>query len=73
MERDADDNVVPLTHEQLATLLGVGCSYASRVIQTFRGSILARNRDALQRAVLPLPRRTTSRKCHARFTPPRRP
>jgi DNA-binding FadR family transcriptional regulator len=57
MERDADDNVVPLTHEQLATLLGVGRSNASRVIQTFkaqgiletrRGSILARNRDALQ-------------------------
>ena len=44
--------VVPLTHEQLATLLGVGRSYASRVIQIFkaegvletrRGSILVRN------------------------------
>ena len=48
---------MPLTHEQLATLLGVGRSYASRVIQTFkaegvletrRGSILIRNREALQ-------------------------
>jgi len=57
MERTDDDNVVPLTHEQLATLLGVGRSYASRVIQTFkaegvletrRGSILVRNRDALR-------------------------
>ena len=57
MERTDGDNAVPLTHEQLATLLGVGRSYASRVIQTFklegvletrRGSILVRNRDALQ-------------------------
>jgi Crp-like helix-turn-helix protein len=57
MERTDDDNVVPMTHEQLATLLGVGRSYASRVIQTFkaegvletrRGSILVRNRDALR-------------------------
>jgi hypothetical protein len=57
MERTNRDNVVPLTHEQLATLLGVGRSYTSRVIQTFkaegvletrRGSILIRNRDALQ-------------------------
>ena len=47
----------PLTHEQLATLLGVGRSYASRVIQTFkaegvletrRGSILVRNPDGLR-------------------------
>jgi hypothetical protein len=58
MERTNGDGVVPLTHEQLATLLGVGRSYASRVIQTFkaegvletrRGSILVRNREALQR------------------------
>jgi Crp-like helix-turn-helix domain len=58
MERADGDNVVPLTHEQLATLLGVGRSYASRVIQTFkaeavletrRGSILVRNREALQK------------------------
>ena len=58
MERTNGNDVVPLTHEQLATLLGVGRSYASRVIQAFkvegiietrRGSILVRNREALQR------------------------
>ncbi|MBR1285833.1 Crp/Fnr family transcriptional regulator [Bradyrhizobium sp. AUGA SZCCT0177] len=57
MERADGDEVVPLTHEQLATLLGVGRSYTSRVIQTFkaegivetrRGSILVRNADALR-------------------------
>jgi DNA-binding transcriptional regulator YhcF (GntR family) len=57
MERTDGDNAVPLTHEQLATLLGVGRSYASRVIQTFksegiletrRGSILVRDPDALK-------------------------
>src|SRR5437868_11571282 len=57
MERTDGDNAVPLTHEQLATLLGVGRSYASRVIQTLkaegiletrRGSILVRNLDALK-------------------------
>jgi DNA-binding transcriptional regulator YhcF (GntR family) len=57
MERTDGDGVVPLTHEQLATLLGVGRSYTSRVIQTFktegvletrRGSILVRNREALK-------------------------
>jgi hypothetical protein len=57
MERTNGDGVVPLTHEQLATLLGVGRSYASRVIQTFkaegvletrRGSILVLDREALQ-------------------------
>jgi Crp-like helix-turn-helix domain len=57
MERTDGDNVVPLTHEQLATLLGVGRSYTSRVIQTFkaegvletrRGSILILNPDALR-------------------------
>ena len=57
MERTEGDTIVPLTHEQLAILLGVGRSYASRVIQTFkregvvetrRGSILVRNREALQ-------------------------
>jgi CRP-like cAMP-binding protein len=57
MERTGDENSVPLTHEQLATLLGVGRSYASRVLQSFRaegvletrrGSILVRNRDGLR-------------------------
>jgi hypothetical protein len=57
MERTNGDKMVPLTHEQLATLLGVGRSYVSRVIQTFkaegvletrRGSILVRDRARLQ-------------------------
>jgi len=57
MERTNGDNVVPLTHEQLATLLGVGRSYTSRVMKTFkaegvletrRGSIVIRNREALR-------------------------
>jgi hypothetical protein len=57
MERTDDPAAVPLTHEQLATLLGVGRSYASRVIQSFkaegvletrRGWIVVRNRDALK-------------------------
>jgi hypothetical protein len=57
MERTEGKDIVPLTHEQLATLLGVGRSYTSRVIQTFkaegvletrRGSILVRNPDALR-------------------------
>jgi hypothetical protein len=57
MERTDANGVVPLTHEQLATLLGVGRSYTSRVIQTFkaegvletrRGSIVIRNREALR-------------------------
>ena len=57
MERTAGANAVPLTHEQLATLLGVGRSYASRVIQTFkaegiletrRGSILVRDPERLR-------------------------
>jgi Crp-like helix-turn-helix domain len=51
------DHIVPLTHEQLAFMLGVGRSYTSRVIQTFknegiletrRGALLVNNRDALQ-------------------------
>jgi DNA-binding transcriptional regulator YhcF (GntR family) len=57
MERTDGKDVVPLTHEQLATLLGVGRSYTSRVIQTFkaegvletrRGSILVLDREALR-------------------------
>src|SRR5262249_17243791 len=56
MERTGDSDTVPLTHEQLATLLGVGRSYASRVIQIFRaegildtrrGAIVVRDREAL--------------------------
>src|SRR3954470_9422639 len=54
MERTGDENSVPLTHEQLATLLGVGRSYASRGLQSSRiegildprrGAILVRSRD----------------------------
>src|SRR6202048_4917825 len=57
IERADGDNIVPLTHEQLATLLGVGRSYTSRVIQNFkaegvldtrRGSILVLNPEALR-------------------------
>ncbi len=57
MERTEGDNIVPLTHEQLSTLLGVGRSYASRVMQTFkaegivetrRGSIIVRNPEGLR-------------------------
>jgi CRP-like cAMP-binding protein len=56
MERTGD-HVVPLTHEQLATMLGVGRSYTSRVIQTFkseeiletrRGSLRVLDREALE-------------------------
>lgn len=55
MERTGD-MVVPLTQEQLAAMLGVGRSYASRVIQAFRrqgllktrrGSLLVTDVDAL--------------------------
>jgi len=57
MERNQDPSVVPLTHEQLATLLGVGRSYTSRVIQIFkaekiletrRGSIVIRDPERLR-------------------------
>lgn len=53
----ASDEVLPLTQEQLAFMLGVGRSYASRVIQTFksegfietgRGALVVRNRDGLK-------------------------
>ena len=56
MERTDGNDLVPLTHEQLAAMLGVGRSYASRVIQAFkaegvletrRGALLVRNRTAL--------------------------
>ena len=56
LERTDAEETVPLTHEQLATLLGVGRSYTSRVIQIFkaegiletrRGAILVRDREAL--------------------------
>lgn len=62
LERTQGPNIVPLTHEQLATLLGVGRSYASRVIQIFkleglvetrRGSIVVRDPEGLR-----------SRACH---------
>ncbi len=50
------DTIIPLTQEQLASMLGVGRSYASRVIQTFkhegiletsRGALQVRDREAL--------------------------
>jgi hypothetical protein len=55
MERTGTD-IVPLTHEQLAAMLGVGRSYTSRVIQNFkvegiletrRGSVVVRDHEAL--------------------------
>jgi CRP-like cAMP-binding protein len=55
MDRTGTD-VVPLTHEQLASMMGVGRSYTSRVIQAFksegiletrRGSVVVRNYKAL--------------------------
>jgi hypothetical protein len=51
------DHTVPLTHEQLATMLGVGRSYTSRIIQSFklegmletrRGSLLVKSIDELK-------------------------
>jgi len=44
LERTEGPNIVPLTHEQLSTLLGVGRSYASRVIQTFKAEGLVETR-----------------------------
>jgi hypothetical protein len=42
------DGVVPLTHEQLAAMMGVGRSYTSRVLQAFRQEgILTTRRGAL--------------------------
>jgi hypothetical protein len=43
------DHLLPLTHEQLAGMLGVGRSYTSRVIQSFKAeSILETRRGALR-------------------------
>ena len=83
MERTDGDNIVPLTHEQLATLLGVGRSYASRVIQTFkaegvletrRGSIVVRNPTPCRSgpACVTNLSKTTSRKCCAGSIRPKR-
>jgi CRP-like cAMP-binding protein len=56
MDRAGTD-VLPLTQEQLAFMLGVGRSYASRVIQTFkaenivatrRGALVVQDKQALQ-------------------------
>lgn len=56
MERTGE-HIVPLTHEELASMLGVGRSYASRVVQTFktdgildtrRGALVVNDRAALQ-------------------------
>jgi biotin operon repressor len=56
LDRTGDD-AVPMTQEQLAKLLGVGRSYVSRIIQTFkadgiletrRGALVVRKRDLLK-------------------------
>lgn len=56
MDRAGND-VLPLTQEQLAFMLGVGRSYASRVVQSFktegiietsRGALIVRDRAALE-------------------------
>ena len=56
MERTGDHHV-PLTHEQLATMLGVGRSYTTRVILAFkaeniletrRGGLVVKNLEALK-------------------------
>jgi hypothetical protein len=47
MER-TESEVVPLTHDELASMLGVGRSYTSRVIQTFKADgVLETRRGAL--------------------------
>ncbi len=83
MERADGDNVVPLTHEQFATLLGVGRSYASRVIQTFKAEgVLETRRGSILVPATPTPcargpvfvmnlSKTTSRKCCAGSIPPK--
>jgi hypothetical protein len=62
MERTGN-SVVPLKHEQLATMLGVGHSYTSRVIQTFKADGILDTRRAygekqrgIDRALLSLQR-----------------
>lgn len=54
----SDDRVAPLTHEQLASFLGVGRSYATRVLHDFRrqdivdtgrGAIVVKDAAALRR------------------------
>jgi hypothetical protein len=48
MERTGDHNV-PLTHDQLATMLGVGRSYTSRVLQGLKADgVLTTGRGALR-------------------------
>lgn len=48
MERTGND-IVPLTHEQLASMLGVGRSYASRVIQKYKAEgVLETGRGSLR-------------------------
>ena len=56
--RRADTHTVPVTHEQLALMLGVGRTYATRIIADFRadniletrrGALLVRNPPALER------------------------
>jgi CRP-like cAMP-binding protein len=61
MERTGDQ-LLPLTHEELASMLGVGRSYASRVLQslkadgileTRRGALVVRDQDRLVRKSCP--------------------
>src|SRR5712672_3490444 len=84
MERTNGEETVPLTHEQLATMLGVGRSYASRVIQTFKAEgvlgpvaalswCLTARRCGSGPASAMKRSRTTSRKCYAECIPPKRP
>jgi CRP-like cAMP-binding protein len=60
--RRAGTQLVPVTHEQLALMLGVGRSYATRIIsdlkaedilETRRGALLVRNPQALERKSCP--------------------
>src|SRR6185295_5765320 len=64
MERTDGEEVVPLTHEQLATLLGVGRSYTSRVIQTFKAEGILETRRGSIRALNPGGLRTGSGLCN---------